>query len=93
MLDLIWLIPILPLIGVAINGLFGRRLSRQAVGLIACGAVLAAFLLAAGAVMGLAAMPAGERFHEVELAAWLDLGPLRAGAESLRIPTVSSGRG
>ena len=36
MLQLIWLIPLLPLVGVAVNGLFGRRLPRQAVGATAC---------------------------------------------------------
>jgi NADH-quinone oxidoreductase subunit L len=53
MLKLIWLIPILPLVGVAINGLFGKRLSRTAVGLIGCGVVLAALLVSAGAVLEL----------------------------------------
>ena len=41
MLKLIWLIPILPLLGVVLNGLFGRRMSRSAVGLIGCGVVAA----------------------------------------------------
>ena len=41
MLELIWLIPLLPLIGVAINGFFGRRMSLRTVGLIACGSVSA----------------------------------------------------
>ena len=31
----LWLIPLLPLIGAAINGLFGRRFSRQAVAAVA----------------------------------------------------------
>ena len=41
----LWLIPILPLIGAAINGFFGRRLSRQTVSAVAltfCGAALSA---------------------------------------------------
>ncbi|HEY7099228.1 MAG TPA: NADH-quinone oxidoreductase subunit L, partial [Terriglobales bacterium] len=40
----LWLIPVLPLVGAAINGLFGRRFSRQAVTAIAltfCGAAFA----------------------------------------------------
>jgi len=40
----LWLIPVLPLIGAAINGLFGRRFSRQIVaglGLSFCGAAFA----------------------------------------------------
>src|SRR5229473_6270456 len=40
----LWLIPILPLIGAAINGLFGKRFSRRAVAAVAlmfCGAAFA----------------------------------------------------
>jgi NADH-quinone oxidoreductase subunit L len=86
MLQLIWLIPLLPLVGVAVNGLFGRRMPRQAVGLVPCGTVLAALIVAGGAVVELAGLPEGERFHEVEVATWLDLGQLRPGGEELTIP-------
>jgi len=40
-----WLIPLLPLLGAAINGLAGKRLPRRVVHLVGCGAVLAAFVL------------------------------------------------
>ena len=33
----LWLIPLLPLVGAAINGLFGKRFSRQTVSAIALG--------------------------------------------------------
>ena len=33
MLDLIWIVPLLPIVGVLINGFFGRRMSLKAVGL------------------------------------------------------------
>ena len=39
MLNLIWLIPLLPLVGVAINGLVGRRMSRPVVCTIACAVI------------------------------------------------------
>ena len=42
----LWLIPILPLIGAAINGLFGKRFSRQAVATVALGFCGAAFVMA-----------------------------------------------
>src|SRR6185369_6104691 len=42
----LWVIPILPLIGAAINGLFGRRFSRQRVVKIALAASGAAFAMA-----------------------------------------------
>jgi NADH-quinone oxidoreductase subunit L len=51
MLKLIWLIPLLPFAGFLINGLLGRRLlGRRLVGLLACGVVLASFLISVGAV-------------------------------------------
>lgn len=43
--QLIPLIPFLPLIGFAINGLFGKNLSKTVVGLIGSGTLLASFLL------------------------------------------------
>jgi NADH-quinone oxidoreductase subunit L len=53
MLGLIWLIPLLPLVGAAINGLLGRRLqfSEKTIGTIAVGSVALAFLLSVGAVI------------------------------------------
>jgi len=53
MLRWIWAIPLLPLAGFLANGLLGRRLSKRAIGTIACGAVLASFLLSVGAVVAL----------------------------------------
>jgi NADH-quinone oxidoreductase subunit L len=49
-LDLIWIIPLFPLVGFAINGLFGKRMPKSVVAFIACGAVLLAFIFAVGAV-------------------------------------------
>jgi NADH-quinone oxidoreductase subunit L len=48
----IWLVPLLPLIGAAINGLFGRkfRFSEQLIGGIAVGSVALAFLISLSAV-------------------------------------------
>ncbi len=39
MLEFVWLIPLFPAIGFTINGLFGRRMNRKAVGPIACTAI------------------------------------------------------
>ena len=80
MLRLIWLIPLLPILGVAINGLGGRRLTRAAVGGVACGTVRAALVIAAGAVLELAQLPAAERYYEVSIGSWMPLGEI-AGRE------------
>ncbi|MBA3243112.1 MAG: hypothetical protein H0T60_17980, partial [Acidobacteria bacterium] len=49
---LIWLVPILPLLGAAINGLLGRRFrfSERIVSVVAVGSVALAFLISVGAV-------------------------------------------
>ncbi|MEK6287644.1 MAG: NADH-quinone oxidoreductase subunit L [Acidobacteriota bacterium] len=51
MLKLVWLIPVLPLVGFLINFLLGRklRLSEKTVSVIACGVILASLLLTLGA--------------------------------------------
>src|ERR1044071_9858838 len=48
----IWLVPLLPLIGAAINGLLGRKLrfSETLIGGIAVGSVALAFLISVAAV-------------------------------------------
>ncbi len=46
--SLLWLIPAIPGLGAAVNGLFGRHLGKRASAAIACGSVAASFLLALG---------------------------------------------
>jgi NADH-quinone oxidoreductase subunit L len=74
-LDLIWLIPLFPAVGFVINGLFGKRMPKAAVGAIASGAVLIAFIFAVGAVYQLAQLPEHERSHEVVVYEWINAGP------------------
>jgi NADH-quinone oxidoreductase subunit L len=52
MLKLIWLVPLLPLAGAAVNGLLGRafRFSERIVGAVAVGSVALAFLISLAAV-------------------------------------------
>src|ERR1700732_2358881 len=67
----LWLIPILPLVGAAINGLFGRRFSRRmiaAVALAFCGAAFAMALWIAAQFSSLS-LP-----HIESLATWLRSG-------------------
>ena len=85
MLKLIPWIAILPLVGVAVNGLFGKRLPRRTVGLIGCGVVLASFLLSCGATFELSRLPEDARHYETSLGAWLPLGPAGAHGEEVTI--------
>ncbi len=76
-LNLIWLIPLFPAIGFTINGLFGKRLPKTAVAVVAAGAVLVSFIFAAGAVYQLAQHGPEERSHTVKVYQWIDAGPAR----------------
>ena len=72
----LWLIPILPLAGAAINGLFGRRFSRQivsAIALIFAGAAFVWALWVASHFSSLTSAP----YHET-LASWIRAGDFRA---------------
>src|SRR5688572_21321082 len=79
-LDLIWLIPLFPAAGAVINGLFGKRLPKNVVGMIACGVVLIAFILSVGAVWQLPQLPAEERTHTVNVYEWINAGPAQTKA-------------
>jgi NADH-quinone oxidoreductase subunit L len=71
-MDLIWLIPILPGIGAAINGLVGiRAFSRQVAGLVACTTMAAALALSMYAVFELLALAPEARDHVVTLGPWI----------------------
>ena len=74
----IWLIPILPGIGAALNGLVGiRSFSKQTAGLVACGTMGAALLLSLNAFFQLLGREAHDRFHQVTIAQWIPPIPLQ----------------
>jgi len=71
----LWLIPMLPLVGAALNGLFGKRFSRQivaGVALLACGAAFA-MALAVAFQAGSLTLP-----HSELLAQWIRAGSFHA---------------
>jgi len=71
----LWLIPLLPLIGAAINGAFGKRFSRQAVtgvALLFCGAAFAMALWVVSQFSSLA-LP-----HTEYVATWIRAGTFQA---------------
>ncbi len=76
-MDLIWLIPILPGIGAALNGLVGiRAFSKQTSGLVACATMGGAFLLSVYAFFQLLGLPEADRFYQQEIADWIPPIPL-----------------
>jgi NADH-quinone oxidoreductase subunit L len=83
-LQLIGILPLIPLVGVVINGLFGRKLSARAAGRVGSATVLLAFLLSIGAVWELSQLPSEERHVQVDLGTWMPLGSV-GGGEALRL--------
>jgi NADH-quinone oxidoreductase subunit L len=74
----IWLIPLLPGIGAAINGLVGiRYFSRKTAGLVACAMMTLALGVSLLAFWQLLALPAEARAYDVVVAQWIPSIPLQ----------------
>ncbi len=73
MLEYFWLIPLIPLVGVVVNGLFASRYIRSQpfTGALASGCMLVAFAIGLGSFVQLAGMPAADRHVEIELYSWI----------------------
>jgi NADH-quinone oxidoreductase subunit L len=69
----LWLIPFFPLAGFLVNGLFGKRLPKSAVGLIAIAASALSF---AWALKSLSALMPLEAAHIERSFVWIESGPL-----------------
>jgi NADH-quinone oxidoreductase subunit L len=75
------LIVLFPLIGLLINGLFGRKIKNEKlIGSIGSGAVGLSFLVAAGIFIEMLGMPAEERGSVVTLFTWLAAGSFKVNA-------------
>ncbi len=77
----LWLIPLLPLAGFALNGLFGRRLSKAAINTIAVGSVLLSFLWVLKTLNALGAFSGGLPSAYIEHYNWIHSGTLTIGAD------------
>jgi NADH-quinone oxidoreductase subunit L len=85
MLDAIWLIPLLPLAGAAVNLFLGRRLGKAA-GWLAAGLVAAAFVVAVAALFDLLSLPADQRAHVVNAFDWISVGSFSVNVAFLADP-------
>jgi NADH-quinone oxidoreductase subunit L len=74
----LWLIPIFPLLGSAINGVFGRRMSKQMVNVVAVGSVLLSF---AWVLKTLAAAWPLENAIKESYFTWIQSGNLQIGCD------------
>lgn len=72
-LDIVYLIPLLPLIGFLINGLGRKRLSKTVISLVGCGVILAAFALSIWVFLQ---VKSGNN-HDVHYFDFINVGSLR----------------
>ena len=71
-MDLIWLIPLLPGTGAALNGVFGIRFfSKRTSGVLACATMAGAFVISVLAFVQLLGLPGESRVHDVTLFTWI----------------------
>lgn len=74
MIQLIWLVPLLPLIGFLAIGLGGKKLSKSIVGILGSGVILAAFILALGIFFELTGQET--KSVTIDLFPWITAGKL-----------------
>ncbi|MBA3706247.1 MAG: NADH-quinone oxidoreductase subunit L [Bacteroidetes bacterium] len=74
MIQHVYLIPLLPLIGFIIIGLFGKKLSKGLVSVIGCGSVLGAFAIALGIFFELTDQT--EKSGTIDFFSWITAGQL-----------------
>lgn len=79
MFDNVWLIPLFPLIGFLVNGLFGKTIKQEKViGSIGSLAVLGSFIVATMTLLKMISLPAAERVHNVNIFTWIKSGNFQA---------------
>jgi NADH-quinone oxidoreductase subunit L len=86
MLELVWLIPALPLAGFLLILLFGRILGEPRAGILATLMTASSFLVVVGVYFDLLSRTAEERHHVVTLFSWLPVGSLQVDMALLADP-------
>jgi NADH-quinone oxidoreductase subunit L len=72
--DLVWLVPLFPLVGFSLLLVFGRALGEPKAGWLASAAMLGSFLASGLVLIGLLARDASDRIVEVSLYTWIQAG-------------------
>ncbi|MEY3641413.1 MAG: NADH-quinone oxidoreductase subunit, partial [Actinomycetota bacterium] len=86
MLDVVWLIPALPLAGFLLLVLFGRRLGEPKAGYLAAAMCGGAFVVTALTFFDMLSKDAEERSHVVDLFSWIPVGSLEVKMAFLADP-------
>ena len=86
MLDLVWLVPALPLTGFLLILLFGRKLGDPFAGVLATVMTASSFVVVAGIYFELLSLPSEERTNVVTLFSWIPVGGLQVDMALLADP-------
>jgi NADH-quinone oxidoreductase subunit L len=76
MMRYVWIVPLCPLLGFLLHGLFGRYLRKGLIGFLASGAIGIAFLVSLLIFLELLKLPVGARAVEVTVFTWFLSGGL-----------------
>jgi NADH-quinone oxidoreductase subunit L len=87
MINLVWLVPLIPLIGFIINGLGRNSFSKGLIGVIGSGVILISFLISIGIFLELGSDPV--KSHEIFLFDWISAGTLKIPLSFLVDPLSS----
>ncbi|HZI50878.1 MAG TPA: NADH-quinone oxidoreductase subunit L [Terriglobia bacterium] len=79
-MNFLWLIPLLPLVGAVLNGVFGKRLSRGAIGAIAAGSVGLSFAVSLTAFIQMLGIPEESLPIVQNYFTWIQAGSFQANA-------------
>jgi len=78
----LWLIPILPLLGFLLNGIFGKRLTKPVINAIAVGSVVLSFLWVVKTLSALGAFSGGlEETYKEHYYTWIQSGALNISVD------------
>jgi len=83
------LIPLLPFVGFLLNASLGRRVDKRAAGVVACGAMLAAFAVSLASVWELVALPPEARAILQPVFNWIASGDFSVSF-TLRLDPLSA---
>jgi len=78
MVNFLWLIPFVPLLGAVINGFWGKRLSKGVIGAIAAGSVAISFAISLGAFLQMLGMSEQELPVIRNYFTWIQAGSFEA---------------
>ena len=76
--NLLWLIPVLPLIGAGINGFVGKRLPKSVIGVVGSGTVAVSFLISLSAFVAMMKLPEQQLPILRDYFTWIQAGRFQA---------------